>query len=172
MIKILLFFILAISLAAPVYSNSTQIYVWRNETGELVFSDSPRAGAEELTTVDANIIQSVTSINTKVLDIKPQKITNEYNISISSPENNTTIRDNTGSVYISANIKPTFKIGLKVQLLLDNQPYGKPQTLAVFSLKNIDRGEHSIKMLLINETGKIIASSKSVTFYMHRASTN
>lgn len=172
MIKVLLFSILVISLAAPVHPNSTQIYVWRNESGELVFSDSPKAGAEELTTADANIIQSVTSVKTKVLDIKPQKIQNDYEIVISSPEDQATIRDNTGSVYISANIKPIFKIGLKIQLLLDDKPYGQPQPLAVFSLKNIDRGEHKIKMLLMNETGKIIASSKPVTFYMHRASVN
>jgi hypothetical protein len=172
MIKLLLFSILVMSLVTPVYPNSAKIYVWRNDSGELVFSDSPKAGAEELMTSDANVIQSKTRVNTKVLDIKPQKISITYEISISNPEDQATIRDNTGSVYISANIKPAFKKGLKVQLVLDDKPYDKPQTLAIFALKNIDRGEHSIKMLLINETGKIIASSKTVIFYMHRTLTN
>jgi hypothetical protein len=76
MIKLLLFSILVMSLVTPVYPNSAKIYVWRNDSGELVFSDSPKAGAEELMTSDANVIQSKTRVNTKVLDIKPQK--NKY----------------------------------------------------------------------------------------------
>jgi hypothetical protein len=42
----------------------------------------------------------------------------------------------------------------------------------MFVLRNIDRGEHIIKMQLLNDKGKIIASSKPITFYMHRASVN
>jgi hypothetical protein len=59
-----------------------------------------------------------------------------------------------------------------MQLLLDGKPHNKPQTHSMFSLKDINRGEHRIKMLLLDEEGKIIASSTSVTFYMHRTSTN
>jgi hypothetical protein len=173
MINKLLFSIIVLSLMAPAHPKTTQVYVWRNESGELVFSDSPKAGAEEITTSDANVIKSITRVDAKVLDINPQQISKiSYNINVSSPKNQTTIRDNTGSVFISANITPTFKQGLKVQLILDGVPEAQAQALTVFSLKNIDRGEHTIKMLLINETGKVIASSKLVTFYMHRAAIN
>jgi hypothetical protein len=96
----------------------------------------------------------------------------EYEIVINTPKNNATIRDNTGSIYISGGIKPRFKTGLEVQLLLDGKPHNKPQTHSIFSLRDINRGEHKIKMLLLDEKGKVIASSTLVTFYMHRASTN
>ena len=42
----------------------------------------------------------------------------------------------------------------------------------MFALRNIDRGEHQIKLELLNEKGKVIASSEAVTFYMHRARIN
>ena len=172
MIKLLLFTLLIIALAAPVHPSTAKIYVWRNENGVLVFSDSPRPGAEEVRIKPGNIIQASTSLDTSVLDINPQKTTEQYEISISTPKNNATIRDNTGSIYIAGGIKPRFKSGLEVQLILDGKPHQKPQTHSMFSLRNIDRGEHKIKMLLLDEKGKVIASSESVTFYMHRASAN
>lgn len=172
MIKLLLLTLLGITLAAPVHPKTSKIYVWRNEKGILVFSDSPRPGAEEVKTKPGNIIQSSTSIATKVLDITPQKIIEKYEIVINTPKNNATIRDNTGSIYISGGIKPRFKSGLELQLVLDGKPHQKPQKHSMFSLRDIDRGEHKIKMLLLDEEGKVIASSTSVTFYMHRASAN
>ncbi len=172
MIKLLLFTLLGITLAAPVHPNTAKIYVWRNEKGVLVFSDSPRAGAEEVKTKPGNIIQSSTSIDTEVLDITPQVTVEKYEIVIDTPKNNATIRDNTGSVYVGGGIKPRFKPGLEVQLVLDGKPHQKPQKHSMFSLRNVNRGEHKIKMLLLDEKGKVIASSNSVTFYMHRASTN
>ena len=48
MIKLLLLTLLVISLAMPVHASTAKIYVWRNEKGVLVFSDTPRPGAEEV----------------------------------------------------------------------------------------------------------------------------
>jgi hypothetical protein len=172
MIKILLLILLALSIATPVYSSSAKIYVWRDETGVLVYSDTPRPGAEEVKTKKGNIIKSSTNIETQILDIKSKKIKEEYQVEINHPKNNSTIRDNTGSIYISGSIKPIFKRGLKIQLMIDDKPHLTPQTHTMFSLHNIDRGEHQIKMKLLNEKGKVIASSKVITFYMHRASLN
>jgi len=172
MIKLFLLTLLVITLAAPAYSTTTKIYVWRNEQGVLVFSDSPRAGAEEVNMQPGNVIQSSTSIDTAVLDITPQAKMDKYEIFISTPKNNATIRDNTGSVYIEGGIKPKFKPGFEVQLVLDGTPHKKPQKHSMFSLRDVNRGEHKIKMLLLDDKGKVIASSASLTFYMHRASSN
>ena len=172
MIRFLLLTLLTLSIATPVNASTAKIYVWRNDTGELVYSDTPRPGAEEVKTKPGNVIKSSTTVDTQVLDINTKKIEEEYLVIIDQPKNKATIRDNTGSVYISGSIKPIFKRGLKIQLILDEQPYQKPQTHTMFSLKNIDRGEHQIKMQLLNEKGKVIASSKAITFYMHRISVN
>ena len=156
--------------AFSVFAGSAKIYVWRNEQGVLVFSDSPQPGAEEVDVKEPNTIKS--SIDTSILDIKPKVINNSYQVDIFQPKNNATVRDNTGSVYVSARIKPIFKRGLKIQLYLDNSAYEKPQTHSMFVLRNIDRGEHQIKMSLLDDKGKVIATSSPVTFYMHRASVN
>jgi len=160
--------ILAVSLTLTVSAASSKIYVWRNADGVLVFSDSPKPGAEEVEIKDPNIVSG--SVDTSILDIKPKVIKDDYQVEITQPKNNATIRDNTGSVHVQGRIMPIFKQGLKIVLLLDGKPYQKPQRHSLFALRNIERGEHQIKMDLINNKGKVIASSPLVTFYMHRAS--
>lgn len=172
MIKTLLLLLLTASIATPVNVSAAKIYVWRNEKGELVYSDTPRPGAEEVKTKPGNVIKSTNRVETQLLDIQKGDISEEYQVIINHPRDNATIRDNTGSVYISGIIKPIFKRGLTVQLILDDKPYQKPQNHSRFSIKNIDRGEHQIKMRVFNEKGKVIALSKPITFYMHRASVN
>ena len=105
--------------AFSVFAGSAKIYVWRNEQGVLVFSDSPQPGAEEVDVKEPNTIKS--SIDTSILDIKPKVINNSYQVDIFQPKNNATVRDNTGSVYVSARIKPIFKRGLKIQLYLEKK---------------------------------------------------
>lgn len=171
MLRAFIFILLITSLLTPVYATSAKVYVWRDESGVLVFSDSPKPGAEEIEVQSSTQILSP-SINTSVLDIKPQKVEDKFEVEIVRPTNNSTIRDNTGSVHISGRIKPLFKQGFSIQLYLDDTPHKKPQTHSMFALRNIERGEHQIKLALLNEKGKIIASSEAVTFYMHRASVN
>lgn len=168
MIRIFVLTLLVISIAAPLPASTAKIYVWRNEKGILVFSDTPRPGAEEVKTKTGNVIQSSTQVETEVLDISPQVSQAVYKVIINTPLNNATIRDNTGSIYISGGITPKFKSDFQVQLYLDGKAYLKPQKRVMYSLRNVDRGEHKIKMDLIDDKGKVIASSKPVTFYMHR----
>lgn len=168
-LKVFVFFLLILSLLTPVYATSAKVYVWRDETGVLVFSDSPKPGAEEIEINSEN--QNISpSIDTSILDIKPKKLEDKFEVEIVRPTNNSTIRDNTGSVHVSGRIKPVFKQGLTIQLIIDDTPYKVPQTHSMFALRDIERGEHQIKLVLLNVKGKVIASSDPVTFYMHRAS--
>ncbi|GHF82139.1 DUF4124 domain-containing protein [Thalassotalea marina] len=156
------------ALCGKVFSASTKVYVWVDEKGKVVYSDTPRPGAEVVEVKEKNIISS--NIDTSILDIKPKVIEDKFEVEITQPKNSQTIRDNTGSVLVQGRIKPLFKQGHKIQLLLDNSPYGSPQNYALFRLSNVDRGEHTLKFELQDNKGKVIASSSPVTFYMHRTS--
>lgn len=164
--------IIIMALTIPVKASSAKIYVWRNEQGVLVFSDNPRAGAEEVKVKSPSATMPSMNVDTNLLDINPKELKNEYEVVITQPKQNATIRDNTGSVYVSGGIKPIFQRGYKIQLYLDGKPFKKPQTHTMYSLKNIDRGEHQIKMDLLDNDGKVIATSLPITFYMHRATVN
>ena len=160
--------VLALFFSVYTYAQSTKIYVWVDENGKVVYSDTPRPGAEELKMKDPNIVSS--NIDTSVLDIKPKKLEDKFEVEVTQPKDNQTIRDNTGSLLVQGRIKPLFKQGYTIQLMLDDQPYQTPQPHALFRLSNVDRGEHQLKMQLLNDKGKVIASSDPITFYMHRAS--
>ncbi|MGB0938410.1 MAG: DUF4124 domain-containing protein [Colwellia sp.] len=163
---------MVIFLSGSVLADQTKIYVWRNTQGELVFSDTPKPGAKEVQHAPENVIKVTKSIDSTLLDTEKQVISDNYDVKIKLPKDNATIRDNTGSVFVSGTVQPIFKSGLKIQLLLDGKNYNKPQSHTMFSLKNVDRGEHQLQLKLISEKGKVIALSKPITFYMHRASVN
>jgi hypothetical protein len=135
-----------------------------------VFSDTPKPGAEEIEVNSKNTI--ITSVDTSILDITPRVVSEEYQVEISQPEDHATIRDNSGSIYISGRVAPVFKRGFKVRLIMNGAVHGEPQTRSVFILRDVDRGEHKIKLELINNQGKVIASSKERTVYLHRSRAN
>ncbi|OUS29894.1 DUF4124 domain-containing protein [Thalassotalea sp. 42_200_T64] len=174
MAKYTIFVILLLSLIASASAASSKVYVWRNESGDLVFSDSPKPGAEEVAEeIEIRNTQTIiSSVNTSVLDISPRVVIEEYQVEISQPEDHATIRDNSGSIYISGRVAPVFKQGFKVQLLMNGVIHGEPQTRSVFILRDVDRGEHKIKLELINNQGKVIAYSKERTVYLHRSRVN
>jgi hypothetical protein len=170
MVKVFSTLLVLVLVATQVYATTAKIYVWRDENGMLVYSDTPRPGAEEVQVNDTNTMSS--SVNTEVLDINPKVIEEKYQVQITQPEASATIRDNTGSVSVTARVMPIFKQGLQIQLLLDGKAYGKPQNFARFILRDIDRGEHQLITQILDVSGKVIASSEPVTFYMHRISVN
>lgn len=154
-------------LAIPTVAQEKKIYVSRDANGILVFSDSPTAGAEEVSFTSRPNLMEATNVRF------PDKKTAEpegYKVEIVQPENKATVRDNTGSVYISGNISPRFQRGFRVRLLLNGTLYGEPQNSTVFVLRDIDRGEHNIQLELIDQNGKLIATSPLTIFYLHRAS--
>ncbi|MER2491669.1 DUF4124 domain-containing protein [Catenovulum sediminis] len=153
------------------YSTS-KVYVYRNADGVLVFSDKPHPSAEEIS--PKSKIESIPAVNTSLDSSNTRSANNdkqvEYTVKVIQPQDKATIRDNTGAVYVATQVVPTYQADMKVRLLLDGQEAMPPQSRSVFMLKNVYRGEHTLKIELIDSNGKVIASSKPRTFYMHRAS--
>lgn len=146
---------------------SKKVFVTRDANGVLVFSDSPQPGAEEVNLSSrANIMEATDP----TLPSRKQPAKEPFTVEIAQPEDQGTVRDNTGSVYVSGKISPMFERGLRVRLLLDGKPQAEPQNNAVFILRDIERGEHKLQMELFDQSGKLIATSPVTTFYLHRAS--
>lgn len=151
-----------------------KVYVFRNAEGVLVFSDAPQSNkAEEikLTTKPTVIPSENTDVLNPVSESQHQ-IHTRFAINITQPSHESTVRDNTGSVYVSGGISPNFEPGHQVRILLNGKQQGKNLGRATQILRNVNRGEHKLKMELLDKTGKVIASSEEVTFFMHRSSVN
>lgn len=165
--KVLLIIIMLLcTLSLPAQENK-KVFVNRDANGVLVFSDSPQPGAEELTlSTRANIMAATDP----TLPVRKAPVAEPFKVEIVQPEEQGTVRDNTGSVYVSGKISPMFVRGLRVRLLLDGKPQGEPQNNAVFILRDVYRGEHKLQMELFDQSGKLIATSPETTFYLHRTS--
>lgn len=165
---LLLFTLLMLSLVqVPVTAQEKKIYVSRDANGVLTFSDTPTPGAEEVSFSARPNLMDATEVR---FPASKPATPEPYRVEIMQPENQGTVRDNTGSVYISGRITPRFQRGLRVRLLLNGNPQGEPQSSTVFVLRDIDRGEHNLQLELLDQNGKLIATSPLTTFYLHRAS--
>ena len=159
-----------IFIAASVYAESEvkKVYSWKDKNGVLVFSDSPRPGATEVKMNTQNLTMPAT--DTSILNSAPSATPVKFKVSISSPANEATVRENTGSVYVTARISPRFETEFKVQLLFDGTPHGAPSNSTTFALREVNRGEHTLQAKLYNANNKLVSVSPISTFFMHRAS--
>jgi len=57
-------------------------------------------------------------------------------------------------------------------ILMDDQVIGPPQETPIFSLKNIDRGEHSFVIKAVAQNGKQLATTPPRKIFLHRAIIN
>ncbi|MDB2373214.1 DUF4124 domain-containing protein [Psychrosphaera haliotis] len=170
--KFVLLLLICLFASQSYASANKKVYVWRNADGVIVFSDSPKADVNADTVDISTTPNIIKSVDTKIIEGTEQPAKDKISIDIVKPTIDETIRDNTGSVYISGAIRPSFKRGLSVVLKLDDKKVKGPQKSAVFILRDVDRGEHRIQLEVWNDSGKVIAVSKPVTFFVHRASVN
>lgn len=153
------------------------VYRSVDEFGNVVYSDTPVEGSEEIR------LNVAPGYETPVVpDLAPQVITEQeqteeleepnYQVTVVSPEHDQSIRDNAGTVTIEVHVQPELnqERGDLIQFQLDGQVVGQAQPSTSFTLTNIDRGSHIVVASVIDKTGKILKRSRSVLFHLHRRS--
>ena len=150
--------------------SNKKIYVYTDENGNTVFTDKAQPNAKQVD-VKTNIM-TMPATDTSVLapsasDDEPKV---KYELRITTPSHQQTIRDNSGRVDIAGKITPSLRHDYKYRLKLNGKQIQKPHASAHFVLTDVDRGEHSIVLELINDQQNVIATSEAVTFYLFRAS--
>lgn len=101
---------------------------------------------------------------------KPTEKTGEYtytNLSISSPANEATIRDNAGTLPVSVAVTPALHRNHKFILLMDGIQVGESGS-GNFTVNNVDRGSHSLSAQVVDKEGKTLISASPVTVFLHR----
>ncbi|WP_279145865.1 DUF4124 domain-containing protein [Photobacterium carnosum] len=166
--------------AASAAVATTTIYSWTDDNGVVHFSDTP--GTQQANTVELSVTEVQQNIQTTVIDsnqadnIELISITTDTElplpaatVSLLAPVHQQTIRSNDGDIKVRAVSNRKLNKKLQAQLVIDGKINGTPQTDLTWQLTNIDRGSHQIQIQLLNN-GKILASSESITVYLHRVS--
>ena len=150
------------------------IYKWIDKDGKVHFSDQPHPNAEQVQ-LNENTQNSVSIPAPKPLNITPVATSStdqpqaQYQLRISSPQQEATIRSNSGELQVSVSINPKLASGHSLQLFIDGVAATELQASGVFQLHGIDRGEHQIEAKVVLQSGKVLASSSATTIFMHQA---
>ncbi len=170
--------ILLLSLFASA-SVQAALYKYTNDQGETVYSDkAPYDGATE---VKLPPLQTTPAVKYTAPKKAPESTDNEpaspkpvpyTRLKITRPENGKAMRNNAGLVKVQLSIKPKLntKIGDRIDYLLDGKIIKKGSKLSSLTIKNMERGEHRLKVRIRNKQGKVIKSSDTITFVLHRYS--
>jgi len=150
-------------------SSLAAIYQWQDESGVTHYSDD----GNQSSTVKAKRLKTLPPAMDKVqlpqpvsLTPKPKEFT-ATKIELTKPQDQQTIRNNIGKLTIMASLSKPIKATEKIRLLI-NSAIKKQQQSPAFTLFSVPLGEHKLQLQLISQSGKILASSKLITIYMHR----
>lgn len=162
--------------APPVSAQGSAIYRTTGPDGGPVFTDRPgTAPAEPVELSPGNTFDAD--------DLPPVPRTREsgrnedesgqdeaaYEVAIESPGNAETIRENAGNLTITARVEPELAGTDRLQLMLDGAPAGT-STDGTFRLDAMDRGQHRLQVRVIDERGRVHATSATHTIQLLRHS--
>lgn len=144
--------------------------------GKIIFTDKPQKGAVKVEALSKiNVTPALPSSKAPTqasIPVRSPQNTSDTNttylLNVVSPSNEQTIRNNSGSVEVIAAVDPE-PASANYQLFL-NGALIQEQNIPQFNLTNLERGEHNIQVQMTGETGRLIASTQTVTFYLHKAS--
>ncbi len=153
----------------PLVSVAATVYKVVDEDGNISFSDKPSPQAKIIEVKKAPVI-SMPDVELPEGQAAEEETEITYQtLLINKPDNDQTIRDNTGSLDIVLALEPALKQQHKIRLSLDGKQVATVDLLNL-KLNNIDRGTHEIVAEVIDEESQVVISSEAVTFHMHRFS--
>lgn len=170
------FVILALLLMWTLPAAATEMWRWVDENGVVHFSDRPRPGAER---VDMRPAQTFTAPE---IPARPpaatesgpdgdQPATVRYNrLAVVSPANGENLWNIEGELNIQVDVDPALSANHGLLVYLDGQRVGTPRTDTSFTIGEVYRGEHTLRVAIVDERGRERASSDPVVFHVHQTS--
>lgn len=152
-----------------------EIYTCKDAKGDTVYTDSPSAcsNAEEIKTDKLpTLVPSKSLTRRPSTGAKKEQDENPYvDLKISSPSNDSVIRDNQGNLTINFQASPGLQTrhGHKYVVTMNGaEVYNGTSTIA--ALKNVDRGTQTIVVKVIDAEDKVMIASEAVTATLQRFS--
>lgn len=156
-------------LAFPVLA--IDVYRTVDENGNMIFSDTPVAGAEK---IRVDQIKTVAPDQIPKFEYtSPPKAVDAYSrLEIVSPEHDSVIQSDNGNVTVSAALEPALNLraGHYLVLYLDGNEAASG-TSPQFILSNMERGTHTLNISVVDQSGKQVISSSAVSFTLYQHST-
>ncbi|MBL4867194.1 MAG: DUF4124 domain-containing protein [Pseudomonadales bacterium] len=149
-------------------TTKADVYQWEKPDGTTVYSDERGPNSRRVEVKPVSIVNLPVPPTSPA--VQPKTVDQGYRLAITSPTHDTTLRDNSGSVSVTASIAPPLKPAHLLQLTLDGSPINKLGTSTAFMLRGVNRGSHHIALQVVNKQGKVIQTSPAITVHVFRRS--
>jgi len=94
-------------------------------------------------------------------------------LEITSPRSEETIWNTGGKVTVAVSLRPVLQMGHQIRLFMDGQQLADlPPKASSVQLSEVYRGEHQLRAEVHDENGKVLTTSKPLTFFYQQTSVN
>ena len=162
---------LTVLLLLLVSSAQGEMYKHKDAEGVTVYSDVPAEGATPIVTPEGNTIKLPKYVAKK----KPAKESSDSEYStfiIVSPENDSTVRENSGSVTIALSLTPELNTesGHSISAFVNGIKAVSNSASLAITINNINRGSHSIYAVVTDAEGNNLIQSNSINIHLKQFS--
>jgi hypothetical protein len=148
------------------------VYKWVDEDGVTHFSDQPHENAQKVELKAPQTFSAPKTTSTPSRSTPPKQPAQKVyqSCSLSEPTNDQVFL-NTDTVSAGTSVQPGVRPGDTVIVTMDGAPVpGVPANGGQFTITPVDRGEHTIQMVVKDPTGNTVCSSPSVMFHVRQPS--
>ena len=164
-------FSLTVLLLMLASSAQGEMYKHKDAEGVTIYSDIPVEGSTPIVTPEGNTIKLPKYVAKK----KPAKESPDSDYSafiIVSPENDSTVRDNSGNATITLSLTPELKIdsGHSISAFVNGIKNVSNSTSLAITINNINRGSHSVHAVVTDAEGNSLIQSNSINIHLKQFS--
>lgn len=171
--RALTLFALFLSALITVNSALAEVFMHTDENGKVSFSDHPTPTTEGQVVEKIDIQETNTAPAIEARPVTPRldpKDALDYKVRITSPTNGASITTGQRDLTLSVSVSPSLEQGFKLIALANGTRFGSQKAQGnSITLYNIYPGEQSIQVQLLDNSGKVVANSASISVNVHRA---
>ncbi|WP_439135671.1 DUF4124 domain-containing protein [Pseudomaricurvus sp.] len=149
---------------------TAEIYKTVDEQGNTVYTDNPKDKdkADPVDLPDINTQPPVSAQPRPLPTVKKAPV--NYQVRINNPQEGTQVPMGQYEIPVSLSINPQLRNGDHIRILLNGQAFGQEFYSTNLVLREVYRGEHSLRAVVINSSGEVMGRSNAVTIYVQRNS--
>lgn len=146
------------------------VYEQENNQGGISYSDTPLIDSKPInppeTTNSIPVLQ--TEMNGDSRDNESLNQAYKTFVIISPKDQETT--QGQSDIPVNIKLEPELRVGDKIQIMIDNKPFGKPSTDLTIYLNELSRGIHQLSAAIIDGNQHILQQTPPFTLNVHRTS--
>lgn len=154
---------------------AAQIYKYTDASGNTAYSNQPPNGtkAETVELPPLNSVETVVPAAPPPLPATQNQNRNQQSaaayqvLALKDLPEDEALRANNGSFTVGVAIEPRLQPGHLLQLVVDGAPYGQPTNIPRLQVVELDRGEHSLSVQVL-ENQRSIQQSETVNLTVQR----